>query len=64
MIGILFPLFLLFVPVIYEKYNKGARLARALSELRVSFILTGTGSAISLLISCVHLYYYMRLSDV
>ncbi|EPS97697.1 hypothetical protein FOMPIDRAFT_1128003 [Fomitopsis schrenkii] len=51
--GILFPLFLLFVPVIYEKYNKGARLARALSELRVSFILTGTGSAISLLISFI-----------
>lgn len=53
MTGILFPLFLLFVPVIYEKFNKGARLARALSELRVSFILTGTGTAISLLISCV-----------
>ncbi|KAH9930139.1 uncharacterized protein B0H18DRAFT_995381 [Fomitopsis serialis] len=52
-IGLLFPLFLLFVPVVYEKYNKGARLARALSELRVSFILTGTGTAISLLISFI-----------
>ncbi|CCL98395.1 uncharacterized protein FIBRA_00390 [Fibroporia radiculosa] len=52
-IGIVFPLFLLFVPVVYEKYNKGARLARALSELRVGFIMRGTGSAVSLLIAFI-----------
>ncbi|KZT73498.1 hypothetical protein DAEQUDRAFT_662025 [Daedalea quercina L-15889] len=51
--GVVFPLFLLFVPVVYERYNKGARLARALSELRVSFILTGAGTALSLLISFI-----------
>ncbi|KAH9838689.1 uncharacterized protein C8Q71DRAFT_752484 [Rhodofomes roseus] len=51
--GVLFPLFLLFVPVVYEKYNKGARLARALSELRVSFILIGTGTTLSLLIAFI-----------
>ena len=49
--GIFFSLFLLFVPVVYEKYDKGARLARALKEVRVGFILTGTGTAISLLIA-------------
>ncbi|KAI0073698.1 hypothetical protein K474DRAFT_1666339 [Panus rudis PR-1116 ss-1] len=52
-IGILFPLFLLLTPVIYEKYDKGARLARALRELRVAFILTGTGTAVSLLIAFI-----------
>ncbi|KAH9943718.1 hypothetical protein B0H21DRAFT_695382 [Amylocystis lapponica] len=51
--GIVFPLFLLFVPVIYEKYNKGARLARAMSELRVAFISTGTGTTISFLIAFI-----------
>lgn len=49
--GIVFPLFLLFVPVVYDKYNKGARLARALSELRVQFIMIGAGTTISLLIA-------------
>ncbi len=49
--GILFSLFLLLVPVIYEKYDKGARLARALKEVRVGFILSGAGTAVSLLIS-------------
>ena len=42
---------LVLVPVIYEKYDKGARLARALKETRVAFILAGTGTAVSLLIS-------------
>lgn len=50
-IGIFFSLFMLLVPVIYEKYDKGARLARALKEVRVSFILAGIGVTISLLIS-------------
>ncbi|KAI0926273.1 hypothetical protein AcV5_008775 [Taiwanofungus camphoratus] len=51
--GILFPLFLLLVPVIYEKYDKGARLARALSEIRVGFIAAGLGTGISLLIAFI-----------
>ncbi|KAI9001548.1 hypothetical protein BD414DRAFT_475006, partial [Trametes punicea] len=51
--GIFYSLFLLLVPVIYEKYDKGARLARALKEVRVSFILAGTGTAVSLLIAFV-----------
>lgn len=49
--GIFYSLFILLVPVIYEKYDKGARLARALKETRVSFILSGTGTAVSLLIA-------------
>lgn len=51
--GIFFSLFMLLTPVIYEKYDKGARLARALKEVRVAFILTGTGVTVSLLISWV-----------
>lgn len=51
--GIFLSLFLLFVPVVYEKYDKFARLARALQELRVGFILTGLGCTFSLLIACV-----------
>ena len=50
-LGIFYSLFVLLVPVIYEKYDKGARLARALKETRVAFILAGTGTAVSLLIS-------------
>ncbi|CAL1715941.1 unnamed protein product [Somion occarium] len=51
--GILFSLFMLLTPVIYEKYDKGARLARALKELRVEFILSSTGLAVSLLIAFI-----------
>ncbi|KAI9570648.1 hypothetical protein HD554DRAFT_2203968 [Boletus coccyginus] len=51
--GIFLSLFLLFVPVVYEKYDKFARLARALQEARVGFILTSTGCAFSLLIAFV-----------
>ncbi|KAI0648892.1 hypothetical protein C8Q79DRAFT_998843 [Trametes meyenii] len=51
--GILYSLFLLLVPVVYEKYDKGARLARALKEVRVGFILSGTGTAVSLLIAFI-----------
>jgi hypothetical protein len=50
-LGILYSLFVLLVPVIYEKYDKFARLARALKETRVSFILSGAGTAVSLLIA-------------
>lgn len=36
-------LFLVLVPVLYDKYNKMTRVARALRELRVAFILVGVG---------------------
>ncbi|KAJ7242758.1 hypothetical protein B0H12DRAFT_1023535 [Mycena haematopus] len=49
--GMFLPLFMLLVPVAYEKYDKFIRLARALKEVRVGFILTGTGTAFSLLIA-------------
>ncbi|KIJ66810.1 hypothetical protein HYDPIDRAFT_108723 [Hydnomerulius pinastri MD-312] len=51
--GIFLSLFLMFVPVVYEKYDKFARLARALKEVRVGFILTGTGCTFSLLIAFI-----------
>lgn len=47
--------FMLFVPVLYEKYDKFIQLARTLKEVRVGFILTGTGVTFSLLISYVSL---------
>ncbi|KAJ7671651.1 hypothetical protein DFH06DRAFT_121369 [Mycena polygramma] len=50
-LGMFLPLFMLLIPVAYEKYDKAIRLARALKEVRVGFILTGTGSAFSLLIA-------------
>ena len=49
--GILFSLFMMLVPVFYEKYDRFIRLARALKEVRVGFILTGTGTVASLLIA-------------
>jgi hypothetical protein len=49
--GMLLSAFMLFVPVAYEKYDKFIRLARALKEVRVGFILTGTGVTLSLLIA-------------
>lgn len=51
--GIFLSTFMLLVPVAYEKYDKLARLARALKEIRVGFILTGTGVAFSLLIAFI-----------
>lgn len=51
---------MLLTPVIYEKYDKGARLARALKELRVGFILAGTGVSVSLLIAYVAFVYLYR----
>ncbi|KAF8340394.1 uncharacterized protein EI90DRAFT_3285804 [Cantharellus anzutake] len=44
---------LILVPVLYDKYNKLANLARAFSELRVGFILAGIGLAETFLISFV-----------
>lgn len=49
--GIILSLFMMLVPVIDVKYSKLTRLARALSEVRVAFILTGTGTGVSLLIA-------------
>ena len=42
--------FLLAVPILYDRFNKAVRLARALKELRVLLILTCTGVAELLLI--------------
>lgn len=49
--GMVLSAFMLFVPVVYDKYDKFVRLARALNEVRVGFILTGTGTTFSLLIA-------------
>jgi hypothetical protein len=48
---------MLLVPVAYEKYDKFARLARALKEVRVGFILGGSGTVFSLLIASVPLLH-------
>ncbi|KAF9067194.1 hypothetical protein BDP27DRAFT_1226088 [Rhodocollybia butyracea] len=52
-LGMLFSTFMLVIPVLYEKYDKFVRLARALKEVRVSFILTGAGTVVSLLIAFI-----------
>jgi hypothetical protein len=46
-------LFMLMVPVAYDKWDKFVRLARALQEVRVSFILATAGLVWSLLIRYV-----------
>jgi len=46
-------LFIMMVPVAYEKYDKFSRVARAIKEVRVEFILIGTGTALDLLIAYV-----------
>ncbi|KAL0571387.1 hypothetical protein V5O48_010575 [Marasmius crinis-equi] len=51
--GILLSSFMMAIPVVYEKYDKFVRLARALKEVRVGFILTGTGTTASLLIAFI-----------
>ncbi|KAG6910106.1 hypothetical protein DXG01_013159 [Tephrocybe rancida] len=51
--GMFLSAFMLAVPVVYEKHDKLVRLARALKEVRVGFILTGTGVVASLLISFI-----------
>ncbi|KAF9048486.1 hypothetical protein BJ165DRAFT_1414320 [Panaeolus papilionaceus] len=51
--GMFLSAFMLFVPVLYEKYDKFIQLARTLKEVRVGFILTGTGVTFSLLISFI-----------
>lgn len=54
-LGMLLSAFMLLIPVAYEKYDKFVRLARALKEIRVGFILTGAGVTFSLLIAFVFL---------
>ncbi|THH11008.1 hypothetical protein EW145_g926 [Phellinidium pouzarii] len=49
----LLSLFMMLVPVIDVKYGKLTRLARALSEVRVGFILSGVGTGFSLLIAFI-----------
>ncbi|KZP27419.1 hypothetical protein FIBSPDRAFT_731027 [Athelia psychrophila] len=51
--GIILSSFMLFVPVVYEKWDKFVRLARAMKEVRVGFILTGSGATFSLLVSFI-----------
>lgn len=50
LLGMFTALFMLLVPVIYEKYDKLIRLARALKEVRVGFILAGAGLTLTFLI--------------
>jgi hypothetical protein len=49
--GMFLSAFMLFIPVVYEKYDRFARLARALKEVRVGFILAAVGTTFSLLIA-------------
>jgi hypothetical protein len=51
--GMLLSSFMLFVPVLHEKYDRFTRLARAFKEVRVGFILTSAGVTASLLIASV-----------
>lgn len=60
--GIFLSAFMMFVPVVYDKYDKLATLAIALKEIRVAFILTGVGSTFSLLIAFVISATISRLS--
>ena len=53
LLGLFISTFMLLVPVVYEKYDKLIRLARAMKEVRVGFILAGTGLSLTFLIRCV-----------
>jgi len=52
-VDLVLALFILAVPVIYDKYNKFNRLARAMNEDRVQFILLGIGAITTLLLSFI-----------
>jgi len=52
-VDLVLALFMMAVPVIYDKFNKFNRLARAMKEDRVQFILIGTGAVTTLLISFI-----------
>lgn len=51
--GMFLSAFMLLIPVIHEKYDKFLQLARLMKEVRVGFILTGTGTTVSLLIAFI-----------
>ena len=51
--GMFLALFIMMVPVAYEKYDKFTRVARAIKEVRVEFTLIGTGTTLDLLIAYV-----------
>ncbi|KDQ57295.1 hypothetical protein JAAARDRAFT_291909 [Jaapia argillacea MUCL 33604] len=51
--GMLLAAFMLLVPVIYEKYDKFNRMARVLKEVRVGFILSGTGTTFAFLVAFI-----------
>ena len=57
-ITVLLSSFLVAVPVIYDKHDKLHKLARALRELRVGFIVNGAGAILVLLAA-----YVFRLSS-
>ena len=50
--SLLLAITLLLIPLLYSKYGKLPKLARAFSELRVGFILVGTGLVETFLIRC------------
>ncbi|KAH7106457.1 hypothetical protein BKA62DRAFT_687206 [Auriculariales sp. MPI-PUGE-AT-0066] len=45
--------FFIAIPFAYEKYDKMARLARAFREVRVQFIMTGSGAAITPIVAMI-----------
>ncbi|KAI9512961.1 hypothetical protein F5148DRAFT_1159530 [Russula earlei] len=51
--GMFLALFLLLVPLLNEKFDKLTRVARALKEDRTTFVLVGTGTALTFLIAFV-----------
>jgi hypothetical protein len=51
--GMFLALFLLFVPLLNEKFDKMTRVARAIKEDRASFVLVGTGTAFTFLLAYV-----------
>ncbi|EJD49670.1 hypothetical protein AURDEDRAFT_112490 [Auricularia subglabra TFB-10046 SS5] len=53
LLGLFVSIFLVTVPVIYDKYDKGVRLARALREVRVQFIMTSVGVALVPLVAMI-----------
>jgi hypothetical protein len=55
--------FMLLIPVVYEKYDKFVRLARALKEVRIGFILTGMGASFSLFIASVVFLHFRPSSS-
>ena len=51
--GVFLALFLLFVPLVNEKFDKMTRVARAVKEDRASFVLVGTGTVFTFLLAYV-----------